>query len=128
MTRIKRQCAILRDWHGAGQDALSECVASIILEELRWVAKFIYETSHASIGGPHHRATVLDAAENCVGQMLFRSRGPQKPSIVRDVDQKVCAVHHKSAHQIAHRIFETNQRRNPRGLITHVDYRELGAA
>src|SRR6266404_4691970 len=98
----------------AREHALGKCAARFITQCLSDAAELIYKTGHPRIGCPNHGATRFDTAKNCVRQMLLRSGGMQKPSIVCEVHQQVCASNYKLPRQIANRVFEANQRRDLR--------------
>src|SRR5882762_6044058 len=112
MPRIKGEMSILRNVDLTGEHAFGKSVAGIILQNLSDPAEFIHKTSHACVCSADHRPAIFDAAKDCVGEMLSGTGRMQKPAVVCYIDQEICAVDDESSHQIADRIFETNQRRD----------------
>jgi hypothetical protein len=87
MARVKRELVLGWDLYLACQHTFGKCAARIILQFLGDTSEFIYKTSHSSVRGANHGAACFHAAKNGVRQVLMRTGGVQKPSVVCYVHQ-----------------------------------------
>ena len=87
--------------------------------------ELVDETSHAGVGRAYHRQACLDAAKNRARHVLPRSGRTQEPAVVRDVHEQVRAGQNKLAREIADRVFETNQWRDPGLVVRQFENRML---
>ncbi len=67
---IKRQLALGRNRHRAGEHALGELASLGIEQDLGDAAEAIHETGHARVGGARHRPPRLDATEDGIRKVL----------------------------------------------------------
>ncbi len=105
----------------AGEGAFFEGAAAIIAQKLGDPAKLIDETGDAGVSDAHHRPTVLDAAEDGVGQVLARTSGAQEPTVVGDVDQEVGSVQNEMASEFAQGVLEANERGDAAAVIRKLE-------
>src|ERR1041385_3607660 len=117
MPGIKRQLLFGRNFDFAGKHALGKRAARVIPENLNDAAKLVDETSDASVRGANHWPTHFYGAKYCIRQVLMRSSGALKPSIVGHIYEHVrtgtCVRwKNKLSGQFANRVFETDQRRH----------------
>jgi hypothetical protein len=104
-----------RNFDLARKHALGKCASGVILQDLSGAAELVDETGHAGIRGPNHWPTRFYAAKNGIRQMLMRSSGPLKPSIICHVYEQIrpracLSWKDKLSGQLADRVFETDQR------------------
>ena len=64
-----------------------KCAARIILQSLGDASEFVYKTCDSGVRGANHRTACFHTSKNGVRQVLMRTGGMQKPSIVCDVYQ-----------------------------------------
>src|ERR1700680_4911805 len=117
MSHVKRQ--LVFGWNGyfACQDTVSELAPVLVHQDLRDASELIDKTGDASVRGSHHRESRFDTAEDRIREMLLRSRGAQEPAVIGHVREQIRAAEDKLPRQVSNRIFETNQRRDPRLII-----------
>src|SRR5439155_27124957 len=75
----------------ASEHTFGKCAAFFILQDLVDAPEFVHKTSDTGVRSANHRAACFHAAKNGVSQMLMRSGGMQKPSVVRYIDQQISA-------------------------------------
>ena len=114
MPRVKRQRMFGRNVNLASEHAFRKRAARFILQCLRDTAKRIHKTGDTGVGRANHRPACLNAAKNCVRQMLIRAGRMQKPAVIRYIYQQIRAGiridwQHKSSRQLANRVFEADQ-------------------
>src|SRR5213595_2931270 len=115
MPDIKGQLRFDRHFDLAGKHALGERAALFILEHLSDAAKLVDKTGHAGIRCSNHWATRFYAAKDCIRQVLMRSSGPFKPSVIGHIYKQIrtgsCLVwKNELSCELANRVFEANQR------------------
>src|SRR5215471_19041639 len=117
MSHIERELRLGRHFDFAGKHALRECTARVIPEHLSDAAKPVDETGHAGIRRADHWPTCFYAPKYRIRQVLMRSSGPFKPSVVRQIYEQVrtgtCfSWKNKLSGELANRVFKADQRRH----------------
>src|SRR6476469_4602654 len=115
MSGIERQLLLDRHFNFAGKHALGKRAARFIPEHLSDATKLVDETGHAGIRRTNHWPTRFYAAKDCIRQVLMRSSGPLKPSVVRDIHEQIragacLARKDELSGKLTNRVFETDQR------------------
>src|SRR6476659_2186290 len=116
MSGIEGQLEFSRHFDLASKHALSKRAARFITEHLSDATKLVDETGHAGIRRLNHWPMRFTAAKNRICQVLMRSSGRVKPSIVWHIYKQICtgtclAWKDKLSGELADRVFETDQRR-----------------
>src|SRR6478752_10227875 len=116
MPDIERQLLLGRYFDFTSKHALSKRAARFITEHLSDAAKLVDETGHAGIRRLNHWPMRFTAAKNRICQVLMRSSGRLKPSIVCHIYKQICTGtcfvwKDKLSGELADRVFETDQRR-----------------
>src|SRR6476469_7522203 len=91
MSGIEGQLEFSRHFDLASKHALSKRAARVILEHLSDATKLVDETGHAGIRRTNHWPTRFYAAKNCIRQVLMRSSGPLKPSVICHIYKQIRA-------------------------------------
>src|SRR5258705_13937104 len=91
MPGIERQLLLGQDFDLAGKHALSKRAARFTPEHLSAAAKLVDETGHAGIRRANHWPPRFYAAKDCIRQVLMRSSGPLKPSVIRHIYKQIRA-------------------------------------
>ena len=117
MLRVKRERWLVGDIDFAGEGSFFENAPLIISQDLRDATKVINEAGDAGVSGAHHGSPIFHASENSIRQMLTRTSGAQKPAVVGDVSEKICATQSKLPGQFSDGILETNQGRDFAAII-----------
>src|SRR5262245_25545981 len=117
MSDVQRELRLGRHFDFTGKHALSERTARVIPEHLSDAAKLVDETGHAGIRRADHWPTCFYAPKYRIGQVLMRSSGTLKPSVVRHIYEHfhtgTClSWKNKLSGELANRVFETDQRRH----------------
>src|SRR5262249_13927142 len=117
MSDKKRELWLGRHFDFTGKHALRERTARFIPEHLSDAAKLVDETGHAGICRADHWPTCFYAPKHGIRQVLMRSSGALKPSVVRHIYEQVrtgtcLSWKNKLSGELANRVFETDQRRH----------------
>ena len=111
MLGVERALSIgRRDTHHPCKDALEKSRSVRRAQVVRDLPQRIDNRRHAGVRPAQQRTPILHRSKNSVGEVLLRARALEKPAIVRNIHQDLCAILNKAPREIPERVFETDQR------------------
>src|SRR5262245_12274133 len=89
MSDVQRELRLGRHFDFTGKHALRERTARVVPEHLSDAAKLVGQTCHAGIRGADHWPSSFYAPKYRIGQVLMRSSGTLKLSVVSHIYEQV---------------------------------------